>query len=42
MLAPQLKPTIHIDMLCFIRSSALSISIKIPEYFCNIPLEVVA
>ena len=42
MLAPQLKPTIDIDMLCFIRSDALSIYIKVPWYFCNMPFEVVA
>ena len=42
MLAPQLKPTIDIDMLCFIRSGVFGICVKVPWYFCNMPLEVVA
>ena len=41
MLTPQLKPTIDINMLCFIRSGVFGIAIKAPWYFCNIPLEVV-
>ena len=41
-LTPQLKPTIDIDMLCFIRSGVFGICIKAPWYFCNMPLEVVA
>ena len=42
MLTPQLKPTIDMDMFCFIRSSVFGICIKAPWYFCNMPLEVVA
>ena len=42
MLAPQLKPTIDIDMLCFLRSGVFGIYIKAPWFFCNMPLEVVA
>ena len=30
MLAPQLKPTINIDMLCFISSGVFGICIKAP------------
>ena len=41
MLTPQLKPTIDIDMFCFI-SGVFGICIKAPWYFCNMPLEVVA
>ena len=40
MLEPQLKPTIVIKMLCFTRSSGFGICVKIPWYFCNIPLEL--
>ena len=42
MLTPQLKPTIDIDMSCFIRNGVFGICIKAPWYFCNMPLEVVA
>ena len=42
MLALQLKSTIDIDMLCFIRSGVFGICIKASWYFCNMPLEVVA
>ena len=42
MLAPQLKPTMAMDMLCFIRSGVFGICIKAPWYFYNMPLEVVA
>ena len=42
MLTPQLKPTIDIDMFCFIRSGVFDICIKAPWYFSNMPLEVVA
>ena len=38
MLTPQLKPTIDIDMFCFIRSGVFGICIKAPWYFCNMPL----
>ena len=41
MLAPQLKPTIDINMLRLI-SSDFGIFIKAPWYFYNMPLEVVA
>ena len=33
MLAPQLKPTIDIDMLCFIISGVFGICIKTPCYY---------
>ena len=42
MLASQLKPTINIDILCFIKSDIFGICIKAAWYFCNMPLEVIA
>ena len=35
MLAPQLKPTFDIDMLCFIRSGALVFVSKRPDIFAT-------
>ena len=42
MLAPQLKPTIDINMLCFIRNGIFGICIKALWCYCNMQLEIVA